>query len=162
MKVYLSGQIHKGEAAFHYSQQWREWAEEVCSKWGFTAVNPIADRLSTDDNYRSLIPDRDLMLLRDCDIMVVNWMKKVHSVGTAMEMVYAKMWDIPVVVFADDVNDIPHLDRDPWIRQHNSCDFIRVFSLENFEDVLDWFSSSTQTVNTNDIYANCERKPSSF
>jgi nucleoside 2-deoxyribosyltransferase len=147
MKVYLSGQILSGEE-FHYSQQWREWAEEICSKWGFTPVNPIADRLSNDSAYRSLIPDRDLMLLRDCDIMVVNWIDKRHSVGTAMEMVYAKLYDIPCIVFADAAVDVADLDDNTWIQHHNSCNFVRQFTLENFEDVLDWFSHTTTTVNT--------------
>jgi nucleoside 2-deoxyribosyltransferase len=147
MKVYLSGQILSG-TEFQESQQWREWAEEICSKWGFTAVNPIADRLSKDGAFRSLIPDRDLMLLRDCDIMIVNWMDKKHSVGTAMEMVYAQIYDIPVVVFGDDNDIVNHLDNDPWVQKHNACEFVRLFTLENFEDVLDWFSLSTHTVIT--------------
>ena len=162
MKVYLAGPVllNNYEASCH----WREVATDVADDCGWEALNPIADSLSWSDGYRDLIVDRDLQMLKDSDLVVVNWLDKMNTVGTPMEMVYAKIYEIPCVVFANDPTIAANLEENAWLMRHNSLSIVKTFNVDNLTDILEWFDSEAKSIRIsgpvkNDPYANLEKSP---
>ena len=151
LKVYLSGPVLKGEDYVH-SVSWRQVAEETFRDYDWDVLNPIADSLYYDDAYKDLIVDRDMMMLNECDIVVVNWLDKVNTVGTPMEVYHAWMLGKPVIWFGDTIPGCNALDDNPWVIRHNCLAHVKLFTIENLMDVIEWFdfpSSDTRYIEIN-------------
>ena len=138
LTVYLSGQILKGDD-YSKCEEWREVAEEIFHEAGWNVLNPIGDRQSYTDCYRDLVVDRDLMMIERCDLVIVNWLPKQDTVGTPMEMVYARMQGTPVIVFGDTPSIAATLDENPWVMRHNSMSHVKAFTIDNLKDIIEWF-----------------------
>lgn len=108
-RVYLAGGINGLSDLEAWG--WREDAETKFLK--VIAINPkdLGDHRGIEDADASGIVARDLAALRFAHAVLVNVC--TAGCGTAMEMVYANLWGIPIVGYQPDDRPIS-----PWVRHH--------------------------------------------
>ena len=130
MKVYLAGTIDNTELIDCLS--WRVSMTDALAPYGIRTIDPTQTILPTPDSIPSrqdftvparAIVERDLMDLRSCDIMVVCFPKKSKkfSIGSVMEMVYAKEYNIPVLLV--DLTKDSRYTNHPWIKEHTTMQY---------------------------------------
>ena len=108
----------------------REWIEilrRACAPHGLEVVSWLPDDLTEatrhDQDPREVV-NRDLELIRDCDVLVA--MLDFPSMGCACEMLYAHQNDVPVVVMTSSKTVADHY----WIR---ALAAIVDYSIESYE-----------------------------
>jgi hypothetical protein len=75
-------------------------------------IGDIKDR--GDSSYANVV-DKQLTLLRSCDVILVNMSISNHTyIGCVAEMVYARIWKLSTVVYVGS-NRIGYR---PWLRYH--------------------------------------------
>jgi len=110
-KVYLAGGIFG--LSDEDARAWRTRVTQILEKSKLTVIDPMErDCRGVEDELSDSIVARDLKFLRMCDAVVVNL--STAGCGTAMELVYAKLWGIPVVGFNSTLKPIS-----PWLKTHS-------------------------------------------
>ncbi len=123
--VYLAGPMEG--CSYDEAANWREEAATKLAEYGIDARNPmIRDFRDAFANGDGIDPDEvvipDKMDILQSDAILVWYSQK--STGTAMEMLYAYYWHIPIVVV-----EIKK-PANPWIDYH--ADYV----CENLEDAV--------------------------
>jgi len=93
------------------------------------------------DEYEELVVERDLAMIERSDVVIVcfpeGFEKSGHiSLGTPMEIAYAKVLGKPILFFAEDEDLVIKLDNNPWVRYHNSLDLVRLWSVDVFDEIV--------------------------
>lgn len=92
--IYLAGKVPKG-AEIGSLPDWREsYSKALQSVPGIEVMTPENPEL--DESRPMTIMGHDCSLVRSADLIVVNASTKI-GVGTAQEMVIAKLWNKPVL-----------------------------------------------------------------
>lgn len=110
-KVYLAGPI--AGLSFEECNTWREWAIKDLDP--FIGVSPLRPDMHGRSFYHKDIPtavkfDRDYQDVMSCDAILVNLHGATRpSVGTIMEIGWAFMRRIPIVVVMEQDNVHNHL-----------------------------------------------------
>lgn len=115
MKVYLCGPINgctDGEC-----RDWREYVKTYLKD----TLDPMRRDYRGVENEKFVeIVEGDKVDIRRCDVLLVNYIKP--SVGTSMEILWAWLLEIPVIVVCPEEVSIS-----PWMRYH-SDKFFHSFS----------------------------------
>ena len=143
MKVYLSGQIVKGQ--WKMSKEWRQRVADISTDYGFQVLNPLEAQESHHSGYRELIYARNMKLLKEADLVIVRWLPKENSVGTVAEICKAKELNIPVVILTYTPADAAELDEDPYLMHLHAMQSVLHFSDDNLRDVFEWFQTTNST-----------------
>ena len=125
MRIYLAGTIDNH--ALNECLSWRVDMMDLLAPYGIETIDPTQTILPTPDstpNRQSFtvpsraIVERDLLDLRSCNLMVVCFPKnsKKHSIGSLMEMVYARQENIPVLLIDFSGRYAGH----PWVEEHTT------------------------------------------
>ncbi len=104
-RVYLSGAICKEQESF--CRSWRNRIKNSLSNRGdIILLDPIEDKnLDNEYDAEKIVKD-DLFMVRSSDLFVAEMTMKDYSyIGTAMEMCFAHMLDIPIYVWGDAYKD---------------------------------------------------------
>lgn len=93
--VYLAGPI--SDIFIEQAAVWRYAAEKRLGAAGISVLNPLREKDLTDPNIKfnlnyEEVVKRDLHDIYSADIILVDLRHDVRIVGTAMEMVYARVW----------------------------------------------------------------------
>ena len=109
--VYLAGGIFGLSDAD--AKAWRVKAAKLLKKHKVIALDPMDHdyRGREEAEYKTIVR-QDLKMLRQVDVVIVNI--STAGCGTACELVYAKLWGIPVVGFKSDETKTPS----PWVMAH--------------------------------------------
>ncbi len=122
-KVYLAGPM---EYVKDHGVGWRTLIEnKLIQSKKFTVFNPAnKDKLNTEIKvfkeltkntfqvekikamFHYIIMD-DLQEVLSSDLVLCRWFNGVFSAGTASELTFAKVFDIPVVTVVDDIENVP-------------------------------------------------------
>jgi hypothetical protein len=97
----------------------------------FEVIDPmiIGDIEQRDDSSYASVVDKQLQLLRSCDVILVDMSLPNHTyIGCIAEMVYAHIWELCTVVYVGS-NKMFHR---PWLRFH--ADHID----SDWEGVVQW------------------------
>lgn len=115
MKVYMAGPIQ------HAHDDGKGWRQRVKERYDYIEwLDPFDkyDSTEPEDQIREMdevteeyIVEEDLKLIHDSDAVLVHW-ENVPSVGTPMEIRYAYVNDIPVVL------QTTVDDPSPWLTYH--------------------------------------------
>ena len=141
LSVYLSGPIPK-KSVHNYTEfrDWRALATKVFRDAGWVVHDPIGDKVFFSEQDDDLICARDMMMIQQSDIILVNWVPKVNSIGTPMEAVYGKIYGKTVLWYANNQALADHLSESSWVRQHNDFSEVKVFSEEELMELTHWFA----------------------
>ncbi len=93
--VYLAGPI--SDILIEQAAIWRYAAEKRLRAAGISVLNPLRGKDLTDPDIKfnldyEEVVKRDLHDIYSADIILVDLRHEVKLIGTAMEMVYARMW----------------------------------------------------------------------
>ena len=129
VKIYLSG----GMTGLSFEEQFK-WRSNVMSaiRYGdynyekkVSFFNPVDFYNFEDKNYKTEreVMEFDLYNLRKSDLVIVNF-NAPNSIGTAMELMLAKEYKIPVIAFGVKDNNIH-----PWLVEccTRICDDIKKY-----------------------------------
>lgn len=109
--IYLAGPVMEPE------DSGSAWRDRVKTRTAVKWIDPL-DKYSAEDD-ESLSPSQivrlDKVAIEQSHAVLVGW-KRQPSVGTPMEIMYAYMLDIPVVVWVR--TDRSETTLSPWIRHH--------------------------------------------
>lgn len=112
MKVYIAGNI-TGCNEVQVKNNFGVLESELDS-YGFEVLNPIRGKilsLDKDSKYEcNEIVHRDLHDIKNCDILVAQMHKA--GIGTSMEIMYANMRDIPIIL----ITQVPLIANHYWIK----------------------------------------------
>lgn len=117
MKIYLGGCV-TGAKNYNECNGWREKAEEYFEGTEHEVLNPLRKGLWNDPKNNGNISvnqlvDRDLWDIKRCDILLVEATHDDKTYfGTATELLFAKQWHKPRVVF---VGKERIEKNDPWL-----------------------------------------------
>lgn len=125
MKLYLAH-------PFRLRKSIREWELEIEATFPTVKLlNPFYDiersdveridkgKIKRSDCSAHDIVERDLAALRTCDGVLAIIDNDGHSFGVTMEIVYARLYNIPVYLIIDNQEDWEH----PWLREHSNQRF---------------------------------------
>lgn len=118
MRVYLCGPINNCT-----DEECKDWREKMKAALPDTCDPMVRDYRGQEDQKYTDIVELDKQDIDGCDLILVNYDKP--SVGTSMEILYAWMRDIPVVVVCQATARIS-----PWLRYHATKFF------HSFDDAL--------------------------
>lgn len=123
-KVYVAGRMTgmKGPSA-RWRASWKKKLEDA----GISVWDPQLDGKETGDTMVKTIVNRDIRRILTSDAIIVYG--KHPSWGTAMEMVYARLFGSMVITILPE--DLKHIS--PWITYHSNMIFP---SLESF---IEWY-----------------------
>lgn len=119
--VYLAGPIQHAADNGH---GWRDYvaAEVDAFEW----LSPLDHGEPSDREYRlgeydlAKLVETDKRLIDESDAVLVGW-RRIPSVGTPMEILYAYQREIPVVVWYEPEGSREPVDEtelSPWLRYH--------------------------------------------
>ena len=149
LSVYLSGPIPPRTVEnYSHCREWRDLATRLFEDAGWIVHNPLSDSVFFSEDNDDLIPTRDLMMITHSDLILVNWIPKVNTIGTPMEVIYATQMGKPVIWFANTESLAAHLSQNPWVRQHNDLSYVGTFSEETLIDLIHWFAVLDNTQNS--------------
>lgn len=102
MKVYLAGAING--KTIEEANGWRDQVAKILALYDIEVLNPL--RGKEEDRFYDYdvneIVHRDLDDIKRADIVLVEYMDKHRPyTGTDMEIVYARLWNKPVIVVTD-------------------------------------------------------------
>ena len=136
VKIYLSGSMM--DSSFEEQSKWRQKVVDAISYQYehekkavfFNPVNYYNFEEKRHKSEREII-EFDLYNLRNSDIVIVNFNNE-KSIGTAMELMLAKEYKIPVIAFGINGKEIH-----PWLLEccTRICDSLR----EAVEYVVDFY-----------------------
>lgn len=112
LKVYLCGSIRG--LSRKEAEEWRKRATRLLKKEGFEVINPLRGRAwayATEQSKFTFneIVDRDLWDVYRSDILLVEYTDPNRSyTGTTVEMVMAKLWNKPRIVWIDNNKECNH------------------------------------------------------
>lgn len=132
MKVYLAGAIHGLNR--QNAGGWRDTAIEILEAQGHEVLNPLRNRLWADPNEQaqfdvSELVDRDLMDVYNSDCLLVEYTHEDRNyTGTTTEMVMAKEWLIPRIVWVGERKNFSpwliHLSTKRCVTLEEACEYI--------------------------------------
>ena len=121
-KVYVSGAITGVE---EHSKEWRtEWCKRL-KKLNFKVFDPQLH----DKEHETIDEDiviKDIKEISVSDIVIIN--ADCHSWGSGMELVYARIYGVPVYTIIEHTDDAPI-----WLKFHSK----RMF--ETLDDFVTWW-----------------------
>ena len=140
---YLSGPMLKGKDRYR-SVDWRVEAADQLLASGHRVYSPMNlgnGEVFFMDEYEELVVERDLAMIDKSDIVIVCYPEgfdkcRHMSLGTPMEIAYAKLMGKPILFFAEDEDLVIKLDNNPWVRYHNSLDLVRLWSVDVFDEII--------------------------
>lgn len=100
MIVYLAGAIDR--IPFDEAKAWRNKASVLFKRRNIKTINPF--HLSEVDSPANEMVHNDLTMIFRSDVLLVNLTHKCQYVGSLCEMVEARIKNIPVVVFGDQLD----------------------------------------------------------
>lgn len=117
-KVYLAGPIMG--ISYQESTDWRQRATNSLSIYNIDGFSPMRGKayLSQEDKLLDSYTDhtmssinginiRDYNDVKTADAILVNLLgAKIVSIGTVMEIAWARVWNIPTVLIMEDFNNI--------------------------------------------------------
>lgn len=114
LNIYLSGGM--GGLSFEEQVGWRNQIVDTITSDNFLTVKPIFFNppyfYTPSNNYHKTekeVMEFDLYKLRKSDIVIVNF-NVPNSIGTAMELMLAKEYHIPIIGI-----NIEHKELHPWL-----------------------------------------------
>lgn len=135
--VYMAGPI---QHVNDYGRGWRNFVKkrypDAC-EW----LDPLDEYNSMEEAEAEWTDERivkkDLDMIDRADALLVHW-DTVPTCGTPMEIFYANVHDVPVIV----QTTLPEYDLSPWLTHHS--DYI----VESFETALNCVYEATDNTTT--------------
>lgn len=114
MIIYLAGGVHG--YSYMEANAWREAVAVMLRKAGHQTINPMRYRIWNEPGEQEQfdvneLVHRDLRDVERSDIILVEYCDPERNyTGTTTEMVYARLWNKPVIVFTGERKI------SPWLR----------------------------------------------
>lgn len=121
MKVYLSGPIDfSSDESLSKCKDWRDFSEAKLAQNDIESINPMRGgiHLNAGQSFDDMIEPRAIVMrdmkdIIEADLMLVCFPKKIkkYAIGTIMEMIWAFVHDIPIIL----VDETESVKRHPWV-----------------------------------------------
>lgn len=137
MKVYIAGTINGLNPEEVLERFWK--IEKVLKYKGFEVLNPMRGKIISDTKTGFLpyesneIVHRDLWDIKNSDIVLAVFPEV--GIGTAMEIMYARERDIPVILVSDNSMVVNHY----WVK--SLCSKIVSNIAEGIQYLEDWYAN---------------------
>lgn len=146
VRVYVAGSIMETVRDQNWRVEWKEWLKNL--DLGIVVVDPVIERgglgigdLANEEN-RAYIRRNDRMLVESCHVLLIVHDLKVFSIGTWVEMAWARDKWLYIVLF------VPNPDIVSKIRARNAflqtCNRIIFDDRDGLRQVFENFQSFEQ------------------